>query len=572
MSVHQPSAQKETTMSEVQTRPSKPASGTVIEHVLRRLRETGVSEIFGVAGDYAFSVDDAIVRAPGMQYVGCCNELNAGYAADGYARIRGVGAVSTTYGVGELSAINAIAGSYAEHLPVFHLVGMPNMSTQTRRMVVHHTFANGGFDRFQKMAEPVVCASAIMAPENVAYETERLIAEALYHRRPVYMAFPADLANQPVVSSASAPSAPVSDRTTLQAAADAVLEALSRAHTACVLPGILVVRAGLRAELQSFVDSSGLPFATMFMDKSVLEEQQPAYIGMYAGRLMDESVRQFVESCDAVLAIGTLMTDVNTGAFTARLDPDKTITVAHHLTRVGSRAYPNVEMKDILAELARRVPKRRSTWPSRPTSLGTPAGSGNEPITAEALYPRWENFLKPNDIVIAETGTSSMGLAFALMPVRATFHNQTLWGSIGWATPAAFGAAVAAPDRRVVLMTGEGSHQLTAQEIGQFARRGLKAVVFVLNNAGYLSERLLSKNPEFPYNDVAPWRYSELPHALGCDGWFTARVTTCGELDHALKVAENGNGAAYVEIVTDKYTASPLAKKLHDSLTTLYGT
>jgi indolepyruvate decarboxylase len=171
---------------------------------------------------------------------------------------------------------------------------------------------------------------------------------------------------------------------------------------------------------------------------------------------------------------------------------------------------------------------------------------------------------------MAESGTASMGLGFAQMPAGACFHNQTLWGSIGWATPAAFGAAVAAPGRRVVLVTGEGAHQLTAQEVGQFARLGLRPVIFVLNNAGYLIERLLCKHPGEAYNDVAPWRYAELPRVLGCDGWFTARVATCGELDQALAAAENGATASYIEVVTDAYAASPLALKLHDSLRSLY--
>ena len=154
--------------------------------------------------------------------------------------------------------------------------------------------------------------------------------------------------------------------------------------------------------------------------------------------------------------------------------------------------------------------------------------------------------------------------------VGATFHNQTLWGSIGWATPAAFGAAVAAPERRLVLVTCEGSHQLTAQEISQFGRRGLKPIVFVLNNSGYLIERLLCKNPDSAYNDLVSWHYSELPRALGCDGWFTARVTTCGEFDQALKTAEQVNTGAYIEVVTDKYAASPLSMKLRESIQTLY--
>jgi indolepyruvate decarboxylase len=172
--------------------------------------------------------------------------------------------------VGELSAINAIAGAFAGHLPVFHLVGMPNIPTQAARALVHHALGNGEFDLFRKMAEPVVCASAIMTPQNVAYETERLIAEALYHCRPIYMTFPADLADQMVVSKAQPLDPPISDRETLKAAANAIIAAVGTASTACILPGLLTVRAGVREAVQSFVDASGLPFATMFGDKSVL--------------------------------------------------------------------------------------------------------------------------------------------------------------------------------------------------------------------------------------------------------------------------------------------------------------
>jgi indolepyruvate decarboxylase len=551
--------------------PQKATSPTVIEHVLSRLKDIGISKVFGVAGDYSFPVEDAIVRFPGIDWVGCCNELNAGYAADGYARVHGIAALNTTYGVGELSAINAIGGAYAEHVPVFHLVGMPSLSTQAARGIVHHTLGNGEFDFFHKMAEKVVCASAIMTPQNAAYETERLIAEALYHRRPVYMGFPTDAADQPILNNAVPLEPPTSDHASLEAAVSAIIEALSAAKTACILPGHLANRAGLQDAVQAFVDASGLPFATMLMDKSTLEEQQPAYIGMYDGRLMDEAVREFVESCDRVVLIGTILSDFNTGAFTSNLEPEKTIDIRHHRTKVGTKVYPNVEMKDVLAEVTRRVEKRNQKPPVQPGSLGAVKGSGSDPITADALYPRWEQFIKPSDILIAETGTTSYGLAFALLPKGTKFWNQTLWGSIGYATPAAFGAAVAAPDRRVVLVTGEGSHQLTAQEISQFGRRGLKPIVFVLNNSGYLIERLLCKDPNIEYNDLAQWHYADLPKALGCDDWFTARVTTCGEFDQALKIASQGDRGAYVEVVTDKYVAPPMALQLHENVKSFYG-
>ncbi|BBX66250.1 indole-3-pyruvate decarboxylase [Mycobacterium saskatchewanense] len=542
----------------------------VIEYVLGRLHEIGVTDIFGVPGDFAFPIQDAIVAHPDINWIGCCNELNAGYAADGYARVRGVGALSTTYGVGELGAISAVAGSYAEHLPVFHLTGMPSLAAQADRALVHHTLGDGEFGLFRKMADVVVGASSIISPANAVAETERLIAEALYNRRPVYMAFPSDIVNKPVLATSAPLAIPTSDARALAAAADAVLSALNMAANACALPGLLLDRLGISDSAVAFIEKTGLPFATMFADKSVIDEDHPNYIGMYDGHLMDESVREFVESADVVIAIGTMQTDFNTGAFTARLDPGRLIDIGLHRTKVGPAVFHDVEMADLLRELIARDLKPHAHNGMRPESLTAPPASQGDPITAEALYPRWEGFVRPGDIVLAETGTSSMGLAFSRLPRGARFHNQSLWGAIGWATPAALGAAVAAPDRRVVLITGEGSHQLTAQEIGQFHRLGLRPVIFVLNNNGYLIERLLCADPDIAYNDVAPWNYTELPHALGCDGWFTARVTNVGEFEAALTTAGDGERAAYIEVVTDADEAPPLAKKLHDSTKTLY--
>lgn len=547
---------------------------TVVQHVLNRLRDIGVQHVFGVPGDYAFPVNDAVAEHPDVEWVGSCNELNAAYSADGYARVHGVGAVSTTYGVGELSAMCGIAGAYTEHLPVFHLVGMPAMPVQAHHTIVHHTLGNGDFDLFRKMADPVVCASAVMTPQNVAAETERLVAAALYHRRPVYMAFPSDLANMAVVGEAQPIPAPVSDPAQLDAAVQAIGDMLGKARSACVLPGILVSRSGLNQDVQRLLDATMLPFATMMSDKGVLNEDQPSFVGMYDGKLMNEGVRRFVEDGDVVIMAGTLMNDFNTGAFTSNLDPARIIDIRHHHVRVDGMTYQSVEMKDLLHALAQQLPQKQ--WP-RPSveviRMSAPGASGDDPITAANLYPRWESFLKPDDILVAETGTVSMGMAFTRLPQGATFQNQTLWGSIGWATPAAVGAALAAgSDRRVVLITGEGSHQLTAQEISQLGRLGLRPVVFVLNNSGYLIERLLCAHPDISYNDIARWRYTELPEALGCGGWYTARVTTTAELDQAMDTAAQAGTGCYIEVVTGPYEAPPMAEQLHDNTATLYST
>ncbi|MBR0827056.1 alpha-keto acid decarboxylase family protein [Bradyrhizobium manausense] len=543
---------------------------TTVQYVLSRLRQLGITDIFGVPGDFAFPINDAICEDKELRFIGSCNELNAAYAADGYARIKGLAAINTTYGPGELNALSGIAGAYAEHVPIFHLTAQPALATQQARQVVHHTLGNGEFDLFYQMTAPAVCARTIITPENCIAETERLIAAALYHRRPVYMNFPMDVARQPVIGGMPPLAGPQSDPTSLDSAVSAIVNAVTRAQTACILPGIFVARLGLRSEATAVVEASGLPFATMIMDKTVLDEAHPHYIGIYDGALAEERVRAFVEDADCVLAIGGLASDFNTGAFTAKLDRSKTINVLHHRTRVGNAWYENVEMKDVLMTLAKRLPKRSDIKGPKPSDLGEPQGRGTDKITAAALYPRWGRFLRPDDILISETGTNSMGMAFAKMPKGSTFHNQTLWGAIGWATPAAFGAALAAPTRRTVLITGEGSHQLTAQEVSQFHRFGLKPIIFLLNNNGYLIERLLCTDPDIYYNDLAQWHYHLLPQALGCDGWFTARVTMCAELDAALATAQSCGTGAYIEVVTDKYVAPPLAMKLHESTKTLY--
>jgi len=538
-----------------------------MQHLLSRLKDLGIHDIFGVAGDFAFPVEDAICADKELRWIGCCNELNAAYAADGYARVRGLAVLSTTYGVGELSAMNGIAGAFAENLPIFHIVGMPSTLTQASGRIVHHTLGNGDFSIFHKIAESVVCASAILSPENTVLEIERLIKAAHDYRKPVYIGIPKDVASEPIVQppAKQAPKS-TSDATGVASAVDAIMTKLAASKTACLLTGALIARCGLKEEAQSLIEASGLPFASMLMDKAVIDETHPNYIGMYFGQLMNEEVQSFIEGCDCVMSLGAMFTDQNTGYFTANIDETKLINVKINGVSVGKANYQNVPFKEILTGLASKFKEKKSTTVTpipkfSKDLLKEPNGGLTDSITAEYLYPRWQQTLKPNDIFIVESGTATLGLGLATMPEGSAFHNQTLWGSIGWATPAAFGAALADPSRRVVLVTGEGAHQLTVQEVSQFHRCGLKPLIFVINNNGYLIERLLCDNPDFYYNDLAQWRYSKLPEAFGCEDWFVVRVKTCGELDDAIKKAESSNKAAYIEVITDTNVAPLITKK-----------
>ncbi|SUC22969.1 indole-3-pyruvate decarboxylase [Proteus vulgaris] len=546
-------------------------NNSVIEYILNRLYDLGISDIFGVAGDYAFPIEDTICNSKHLRWIGNCNELNAAYAADGYARIKGMAALSTTFGVGELSAINAIAGSYAENLPIFHLVGMPASGVQKSKRLVHHTLGNGDFDIFYQLAQRLTCAHAILTPENCIAEMERLIATALKERRPVYIGLPSDYAVMPVIenTSVTTPKKPISDKEILEKVASLIIDKLTQSNNICVLPGILSTRLGLSDNVQAFIDKTGLPYATMFMDKSILSESNAQYVGMYDGKLMTPDVREFVENSEYILGIGAMMTDFNTGSFTASIKPTQFISIMSDYVEIDSVVYDDIYMEDVLSALTKQLPYKKYHQ-IKAKGLSNSVLSDNGEITAQYLYPRLEKFFKPNDIIIAETGTSSMGLGFALLPEDAQFHNQTLWGSIGWATPASFGAALAAPEQRVILITGEGSHQLTVQEISQFVRFGLKPIILVLNNNGYLIERLLCDYPEAYYNDLAQWNYHQLPKAFGAKDWHCAKVTTIDELNKALEIAESTERASYIEIVTERYEASELAQKLKESKDSLY--
>ncbi|UCZ74428.1 thiamine pyrophosphate-dependent enzyme [Dickeya zeae] len=544
---------------------------TVVEYVIERLAALGIEHIFGVAGDYAFPIEDAACKSDNLQWIGNCNELNASYAADGYARVKGMAALSTTFGVGELSAINGVAGAYTENLTVFHLVGMPASHVQQSSRLVHHTLGDGNFLLFYELGQRLACAHAILTPENCVDEMERLIHVAMKEHRPVYIGLPSDYAESALIfpDEERVITPDISDPASHDEAIAAIVGKLTESKSVCVLPGIITSRLGLTRDVKTLISTTGFPFATMFMDKSVIEESDPHYIGMYNGNLMNTDVKQFVENCDCVLMIGATLTDFNTGCFTSALERKKIISIDSHQVTVDDKTFHNIAMKDVLQALISILPHAEIATP-KPGSLGKPVSNAEGKITPQYLYPRFEHFFRKNDIIFAETGTVSMGLGFALLPEGAQLHNQTLWGSIGWATPAAFGAGMALPDRRTLLITGEGAHQLTAQEISQFGRFGLKPIIFVINNDGYLIERLLCKDPEAIYNDLPQWSYAQLPKVLGCNDWFCRKVSTCDELDEAMREAESCNQASYIEIVMERYAASELAEKLGASVATLY--
>jgi len=544
---------------------------TVADYIVERLAAEGIRHCFGVTGDYVFPICDAVDSSAKVKWIGCANELNAAYAADGYGRIRGAAMLVTTYGVGELSALNGMMGAKAERSLVFHVVGMPSYQHQRLGKIAHHTLGDGVFGNFVELSAQAACCHAVINPQNCVVEMERVIAEARRHNKPAYIAVSSDHALSPVMPADVKPLVLQSSEAALQKAMTAIAERIRAAKSVVAFPAFTISRLGLQKQAQKAIEALGCPFTTTLMEKCVIDEGHPQFAGMYAGAVSDPKTRQIVEGADLVLDLGGInLNDITTASYSGQLDPSRFITVGLNDVRIGDEVIAGVRIADVLVELAKLKPASAS-YRGTPQRLAPVTGSPSDKITMAALYPRYAAFLRAGDTVVLETGSTSLGLAPMTLPDGVRVEVQVLWGSIGWATPAAFGIALADPERRTILITGEGSHQLTANEIGAMGRFGTNVIVFVLNNEGYLVERALEENPNWTYNDLAPWKYAELPKALGCAGWFTARVTTLGELEDAMKSARANKTGAYIEIIGGRLDMPPVLAFAHSRLKAMYG-
>ncbi|WP_426512490.1 alpha-keto acid decarboxylase family protein [Dactylosporangium sp. McL0621] len=513
---------------------------TIGDYLLMRLREVGIRHVFGVPGDYQLEFLDQIEAADGIDWVGNCNELNAAYAADGYARLNGIGAVVTTFSVGELSALNGIGGAFAERVPVVSIVGTPATFVMRERQLVHHTAGDGEFTRALHCAAQYTAGQAKLGRDNAAEEIDRLLRLCWLEKRPVYLMLPSDVAQQRI----AAPSArlalpePTSDRPMLARFAADVRERLRGAASTTILVGPEVDRYRLGPQLLALADALGCPVATLSSAKGVFPETHDQFAGVYAGALSPPEARLAVEDAECLLAVGCWFTDSVTGGFTQRIDPARTVELHPSSASVGGIPFANVAMKDGLTALAEAPERASGRGPAAHRRIpSSPEPVAGARLAQERFWPQIAGFLRPGDVVVAEQGTSYFGSAAQPLPRDCAFVGQPLWGSIGYTLPALLGTMLAAPDRRHVLFIGDGSFQLTAQELATVLRLGLNPVIVLVNNDGYTVERcILGENAA--YNSIAPWRYDRLVQAFDPqDRAVTVAVGTEDELAAALDKA-----------------------------------
>jgi alpha-keto-acid decarboxylase len=542
---------------------------TVSDYLLDRLAELGVSDVFGVPGDYQLEFLDHVVAHPRLRWVGGANELNAGYAADGYGRLRGMAALVTTFGVGELSAANAIAGSYAERVPVVHIVGGPSKDAQGARRIVHHTLGDGDFEHFLRMSREITCAQANLVPATATREIDRVLSEVREQKRPGYLLIATDVARFPV----EPPSAALPRYTggTSPRALAMFTEAASQLigqHRVTVLADFLVHRLHCVEALNALLAADTVPHATLMWGKSLVDESSPNFLGIYAGAASADSVRRAIEDAPVLVTAGVVFTDMVSGFFSQRINAARTIDVGPDQSAIAGRVYAPLDMAaalDALTAILAGRGVRSAALDAAPVPDPVPEPSPQAPLTQEALWDRISQALTPGNVVLADQGTSFYGMAGHRLASGVTFIGQPLWGSIGYTLPAALGAALAERDRRIVLLIGDGAAQLTAQELGSFGREGLTPVIVVVNNDGYTVERAIH-GESATYNDIVGWSWTELPDAFGVTDALTFRVQTYGQLDEALAAATaSKDRLVLIEAVVPRMDIPPLLAELAQS-------
>ncbi|XP_057815330.1 pyruvate decarboxylase 2 [Cryptomeria japonica] len=539
-------------------------SATLGRHLARRLVQVGVRDVFSVPGDFNLTLLDHLIAEPELNLVGCCNELNAGYAADGYARSRGVGACVVTFTVGGLSVINAIAGAYSENLPIICIVGGPNSNDYGTNRILHHTTGLSDFSQEYRCFQTVTCAQVIVNNLDDANELiDHAISTALIESKPVYISISCNLSAIPYHTFSHEPvpfclTSRLSNPRSLEAAVDTAAEFLNAAVKPVLVGGPKLRAAKAKDAFGELANASGYAVAAMPSAKGQVLETLPHYIGTYWGAVSTAFCAEIVESADAYIFAGPIFNDYSSVGYSLLLKKEKAIIVQpNRVTVTNGPTFGCVLMKDFLEALAKKLKRNATAFENYQRIFvphGVPLkGAPNEALRVNVLFKHIQAMLSNDTAVIAETGDSWFNCQKLKLPEKCGYEFQMQYGSIGWSVGATLGYAQATPDKRVIACIGDGSFQVTAQDVSTMIRYGQKSIVFLINNGGYTIEVEIHDGP---YNVIKNWNYTGLVDAIhnGQGKCWTAKVKTEEEVIEAIQTAQGPKKdcLCFIEVIVHK--------------------
>ena len=523
------------------------ANLTIGGYLIQRLRDYGIHDMFGIPGDYVLSFYSELEKSS-INVVGCTREDCAGFAADAYARINGMGAVCVTYCVGGLSVSNSIAGAYAEKSPVVVISGSPGLSERRGGALLHHMVRDfrTQLEVFEKFT---IAGTELSDPLTAFSEIDRVLDACDRYKRPVYIELPRDMVHV-VPPVAHGYARPIYENNE-EATAEAIKETCDRIEAAkkpVILAGVELHRFGLQDQLLKLAESTNIPISTTMLGKSVISERHPLFIGLYEGAIGNEEVTKFVEDSDLVLMLGAFLSDINLGIYTAKLDPDRCVYATSEELRISHHHYHHVELRDYingLNESGLSVSKRAipATLKASHVVATEDQTDGGQPLRTSQMMAELDRLLDSDTIVIADVGDSLFAATELRIHDRGEFLSPAYYTSMGFSIPAALGAATARPNHRVVVLVGDGAFQMTGQELSTLLVNGHAPIIILLDNHGYGTERYLHKG-DWKYNEINRWNYCELLKVYGSGiGHY---VSTEAEFASALKTAWNDPSQAHM--------------------------
>ena len=533
---------------------SFPARMPLGQFLFAYLYRCGVRHSFGVPGDFALPTFAWLEKSK-IESVTMTHEPGAGFAADAYSRVNGIGLVCVTYCVGGLNVLNAIAGAYAEKSPIVVVSGAPGRKDREKDPLLHHKVKT--FETQRRVYDEVTVASTVLLDEErAAAEIARCVDACLRHKRPVYIEVPHDMAGREIPIALVPPmAAETSDPPALAEAVGETLALLRAAKRPVILAGVELARYRFAHVAVQIAERINIPIATDLLSKSAIPENHPLYLGVYGGAMSsDEHVRKYVESSDLVLMLGTFITDMSMGFYTAKLDRERTVLATTERVSVQYHRYESIQFPDFLQALAKAKIRSKPFRHPNPHAVPKPLKKKErpEPLTVVDFFRILSIHLDEKCCVIADIGDAIFGAVGVRSERQAQFIAPAYYMSMGFAVPASIGVALATKKLRPFVVVGDGAFQMTGTEVSTAVRLGLNPIVFVLNNDGYGTMRRIH---EGKFNIITQWNYRKICELVG--GGEAVAVSTKGELDEAIGWARDSGKLAVIEVKIPRDDISP---------------
>lgn len=503
---------------------------TIAAHLARRFRELGVESGFGIVGDFALRMFGAL-EGEGFPIRVTTDEQGAGFAADAYARLRGFGVVATTYSVGGLKVANALANAWAEQVPLLLLSGSPGVAERASDPMLHHRVKN--FDTQMQIMTDLTCAQTVLNSRHTAAdEIDRVIRTILAEQRPGYIEVPRDMIGTPIDGPDGDidPDLPPLDPEALREAVEAVMVEFGRARRIAIHAGVMVSRRGLQADLLTLAESANIPVATSSLARGVFPERHELGLGLYLGALSPSPIVRAVEDSDVLLSLGVLQTDLTLGAFTANIDHHRLVLASDSEVTVGYRTYKDVPLWAFLPALAKEVVAQGVSVSHDPIAQHAPFSPTDADLTVERAVDAISAHMDERHGLLLDPGEALFSSVDMRLPSWGL--ASAYYATMGYAVPGALGAGLADPSARPVVVVGDGAFSMTGLEAAACAFHDVPAIILVLDNSGYGTQRPILDGP---FNDIPPLSVERLPEVFGRG--LGISVTTERELDDALTQA-----------------------------------